>query len=38
MPVHWDDPEGWNGEGSGRRGSGWSTHVNYGRNHYSVVK
>ena len=18
MPVHWDDPEGWNGEGSGR--------------------
>ena len=27
--VHWDDPEGWNGEGGGRReeGSGWGTHV-----------
>ena len=22
-PVHWDDPEGWDGEG----GSGWGTHV-----------
>ena len=21
--VHWDDPEGWNGEGE----SGWGTHV-----------
>ena len=21
--VHWDDPEGWDGEGGGRRGSGW---------------
>ena len=21
--VHWDDPEGWDGEG----GSGWGTHV-----------
>ena len=21
--VHWDDPEGWNGEGGGRGGSGW---------------
>ena len=25
--VHWDDPEGWNGEGGGRGGSGWGTHV-----------
>ena len=24
--VHWDDPEGWDGEGGGR-GSGWGTHV-----------
>ena len=27
--VHWDDPEGWYGEGGGRpeEGSGWGTHV-----------
>ena len=28
--VHWDDPEGWYGEGGRRRvqeGSGWGTHV-----------
>ena len=25
--VHWDDPEGWDGEGGGRRDSGWETHV-----------
>ena len=28
--VHWDDPEGWDGEGvQGREGdgSGWGTHV-----------
>ena len=25
--VHWDDPEGWDGEEGGRRGSGWGTHV-----------
>ena len=24
--VHWDDPEGWDGEGH-RWGSGWGTHV-----------
>ena len=23
--VHWDDPEGWYGEGGGRGGSGWVT-------------
>ena len=25
--VHWDDPEGWDGEGGGRGGKGWGTHV-----------
>ena len=25
--VHWDDPEGWDGKGGGRGGSGWGTHV-----------
>ena len=25
--VHWDDPEGWDGEGVGRGASGWGTHV-----------
>ena len=25
--VHWDDPVGWDGEGGGRGGSGWGTHV-----------
>ena len=24
--VHWDNPEGWDGEGGGR-GLGWGTHV-----------
>ena len=43
--VHWDDPEGWNGDGGGRwvqdrehmytRGGFMST---YGKNHYSIVK
>ena len=26
--MHWEDPEGWGGEGGGRGGSGWGTHVN----------
>ena len=26
--VHWEDPEGWDGEGGGGWGSGWGTHVN----------
>ena len=26
--VHWDDPEGWDGEGGGRGGSAWGTHAN----------
>ena len=25
--VHWDNPEGWDGEGRGWGGSGWGTHV-----------
>ena len=43
--VHWDDPEGWDGEGGGRGGSGWGTHVypwqihvNIWQNQYNTVK
>jgi len=43
--VHWDDPEGWYGEGGGGRGSGWGTHVHPWRihvdvwqNQYNIVK
>ena len=43
-PVHWDDPEGLFGEGGGRWGSGWGTHVhlrrihvNVWQNHYNIV-
>ena len=32
--VHWDDPEGWDGEG----GSGWVTHVNPWLIHVNVWK
>ena len=42
--VHWDDPEGWDGEGV-ERGSGWRTQVhpwriqvNVWQNQYNVVK
>ena len=42
--VHWDDPEGWDGE-RGEGGSGWETHVhpwlihvNVWQNHYNIVK
>ena len=36
--VHWDDPEGWNGEGGGRReeGSEWGTHVYLWRIHFDT--
>ena len=43
--VHWDDPEGWDGEG-GRRGfqdgehmytHGWFMSL-YGKNHYNIIK
>ena len=43
--VHWDDPEGWDGEGGGRGGSGWGTHVlpwriqvSVWQNQYNIVK
>ena len=43
--VHWDDPEGWYGEGGGRGGSGWGAHVHPWRihvdiwqNQYNIVK
>ena len=35
--VHWDDPEGWYGEGGGRRmGSEWGTHVYLWRIHFDI--
>ena len=34
--VHWDDPEGWYGEGGGRWGSGLGTHVHPWRIHVDV--
>ena len=44
--VHWDDPEGWYGQGEGGKGrSGWGTrvhpwwiHVDVWQNQYNVVK
>ena len=45
--VHWDDPEGWYGEGGGRReeGSGlgthvylWRIHVDIWQSQYNIVK
>ena len=45
--VHWDDPEGWYGEGGGRReeSSGWGTrvylwqiHFDIWQNQYNIVK
>ena len=43
--VHWDDPEGWDGEGRGRGvqygehmcARGWFRSM-YGKNHYNIVK
>ena len=42
---HWDDPEGWYGEGGRRGGSGWGTrvhswqiHVDVWQNQYNIVK
>ena len=42
--VHWDDPEGWDGEGGGREGQdkehmynhGWFIWM-YGKNHHNIV-
>ena len=44
-PVHWDNPEGWDGEGGGRGVQdvghmythGWFPSV-CGKNHYNIVK
>ena len=43
--VHWDNPEGWNGEGGGRGdqdGEQMYTHggfmSTYGKKHYNIVK
>ena len=43
--VHWDDPEGWDGEGCGRKiqdgehmyTHGWFISM-YGKTHYNIVK
>ena len=43
--VHWDDPEGWDGEGGGRESQdgehmytyGWFMWM-YGKNHQNIVK
>ena len=44
-PVHWDDSEGWDGEGCGRGvwdGGHMYTHAlfmsMYGKNHYNILK
>ena len=44
-PVHWDDPEGWDGEGGGRGvqdGEHMYSHGRfmsvYGKNHHNIVK
>ena len=36
--VHWDNPEGWYGEGGGRskEGSGWGTHVYLWQIHFDI--
>ena len=44
-PVHWDNPEGWDGERGGR-GFGMEghmythelIHVKYGKNHHNIIK
>ena len=43
--VHWDDPEGWHGEGGRSKGSGWGTrvhpweiYVDVLQNQYNIVK
>ena len=34
--VHWDDPEGWYGEGGGGQVSGWGTRVHPWKIHVDV--
>ena len=43
--VHWDDPEGWGGDGGGKgvQDGGthvhlWQIHVNVWQNQYNIVK
>ena len=38
--VHWDDPEGWYGEGGGRRVQVylWRIHFDIWQNQYNIVK
>ena len=43
--VHWDDPEGWYGEGGGRGVQDWEhvlhpwrIHVDVWQNQYNIVK
>ena len=39
--VHWDDPEGWDGEGGGRSvqdGEHMQIHVSIWQNHYTIKK
>ena len=39
--VHWDDPEGWDGEGGSERGTHahpWRIHVNVWQSQYNIVK
>ena len=42
--VHWDDPEGWYGEGGARgvqggtRAHAWRIHVEIWQNQYNIVK
>ena len=35
-PVHWNNPEGWDGEGGGGGDSGWGTHMHPWRIHVNV--
>ena len=40
--MHWDDPEGWYGEGGGRRVQDgeylWQIHFDIWQNQYNIVK
>ena len=39
--VHWDDPEGWDGEGGSRWGAHvhpWRIQVNVWQNRYNIIK
>ena len=42
--LHWDDPEGWDGEGGGRgfrmgtHVHPWQIHVNVWQNQYNIIK